>query len=343
MADQENNHVEGHYLSRSWALLTRDRGWVKPVLVLSLVALVPVIGPIAVLGYALEWARLTAWGVDASPKQKHVDVGQVLASGWRGFAVALVWDAVLWAAYALICWAIGYVPGRSNPTVASNLLSAVYTVATLLVAVVVLVAQIRAVIYQRIGAGLRVGQVFQMVSRDFEDLMHMLGIEFLGALVSLCVTVVFIVVAAAIVLPYVVGLDSTTGALLPGSNGLGSYIAGALGSLSIPLVLFVFALSLVYQVTLLLTTTGVALWMRQFDVPRWGKSSDPLPGPATHVEGQDAPTGSDESGDEESAAPATRTTTTIVRVPGEPPRVETKTEVIANRGVIHQEIGRAHV
>lgn len=348
MADQENGFVEGHYLSRSWALLTRDHGWIKPVLVLSLVALVPIIGPIAVLGYTLEWARLTAWGVDAAPKQKHVDVGQVLASGWRGFVVTFVWDIVLWAVYALICWAIGFVPGKSDPTIASNLLSAVYTVATLLLVVVVLVAQIRAVIYQKIGAGLRVRQVFQMVSRDFEGLMHMLGMKLLGWLVGFCVSIVFVIVAAAIVLPYVVGANATTGAILPGSAGIGNYIAGVLGSLSVPLVLFLFAMSLVVQVTRLLTTTGVALWMRQFDVPRWGKSADPLPSAATPVDPKDSSNGAnpgqpdekaatpEDKGDSPEDAPATRTTTTIVRVPGEAPRVETKTEVIADRGVIHQ-------
>lgn len=343
MADQENGFVEGHYLSRSWALLTRDRGWIKPVLVLSLVALVPIIGPMAVLGYALEWARLTAWGVDAAPKQKHVDVGQVLASGWRGFVVAFVWEGVITLAYALLCWLIGYVPGESEATVASNLLSAVYTVASLLLVVTVLVAQIRAIIYQKIGAGLRVRRVFEMVSHDFGGLLHMLGMQILGWFVEFCEAIVFVIITAAIVFPYVMGFSSSSASLLPGSNALGSYIAGALGSLAVPIVLFVFVLSLTLQVTMLLMATGVALWMRQFDVSRWGKSTDPLPGPVTKVDSasSDGVGGSGEPSqtpddDAPANAPATRTTTTIVRVPGEAPKIETKTEVIADRGVIHQ-------
>ena len=39
----------------SWKMLTRDKGWIKPILVLTLVGWIPILGQIAVLGYALEW------------------------------------------------------------------------------------------------------------------------------------------------------------------------------------------------------------------------------------------------------------------------------------------------
>lgn len=342
MADYANDHVTGHYLSRSWALLTHDSGWIKPVLVLSLVALVPVIGPIAVLGYALEWARLTAWGVDAAPKQKRVDVGQVLVSGWRGFVVALVWNLVIWLVYATLSLAFGSVPGRNLGT-ALGVLDVIYVLVCLVAVPVIVVAQVRSAVYQRIGAGLRANRVLQMVARDFGGLMHMLGIELLGWLIELAIGLVFGLVVAAMVIPYVVGLGAASGMLLPGSRALGSYIAGILGSLSVPIVIFVFLMSVVAQVMKLVTATGVALWMRQFDVPRWGKSGDPLPDSRrvvsqvgsqdTSSAGHEVPT--DGQGDVTGAA-ATRTTTTIVRVPGQKPTVETHTEVIGERGVIYQ-------
>ena len=70
------------YYSRSWALLTRDKGWWKILLVAGIASFVPIVGPLGVFGYALEWARLTAWGVDASPKQKDVRVGECIT--WAG-------------------------------------------------------------------------------------------------------------------------------------------------------------------------------------------------------------------------------------------------------------------
>lgn len=43
------------YFSHSWALLTRDKGWIKPILVLAIAMFVPIVGPLAVIGYAYEW------------------------------------------------------------------------------------------------------------------------------------------------------------------------------------------------------------------------------------------------------------------------------------------------
>ena len=56
---------EESYASRSWSLLTRDEGWIKPVLVLAAARLIPIVGGMGANGYALEWARLTSWGVDS--------------------------------------------------------------------------------------------------------------------------------------------------------------------------------------------------------------------------------------------------------------------------------------
>ena len=72
-----------HYISRSWDMLTRDKGWIKVILLLALASFVPFVGLIGLVGYGLEWARLTAWGIDSSPKQRGVRIGECLASGWR--------------------------------------------------------------------------------------------------------------------------------------------------------------------------------------------------------------------------------------------------------------------
>ena len=85
----------GRYFSRAWSLLTREKGWWKPVAVCAAADLVPVAGPLGVLGYRLEWARLVAWGADVSPKRHGVRVGSCISSGWRGFLVLLVWSLVM--------------------------------------------------------------------------------------------------------------------------------------------------------------------------------------------------------------------------------------------------------
>lgn len=63
--------------------------------VLTLVGWVPILGQIAVLGYGLEWARLTAWGIDAAPKQRGVDYGKVLTTGGIAFLVNLSMSVIV--------------------------------------------------------------------------------------------------------------------------------------------------------------------------------------------------------------------------------------------------------
>ena len=80
------------YFSRDWAMLTRDKGWIKPILLMALASLVPIVGILGVTGYAYEWARLTAWGVDSAPKQRDVKVGACIKSGFRVCMVTLCWS-----------------------------------------------------------------------------------------------------------------------------------------------------------------------------------------------------------------------------------------------------------
>lgn len=266
-----------HYLSRSWALLTHDKGWVKPVLVLALVNLVPVIGPLAVLGYVLEWARLTAWGIDSSPKQKGVKVGEVLKSGWRGFVVLLVWELVAFAAFALLDGLVGI----TKVDWLIGLVEFLCVVADVVLTLIVTVAQVRAAVYQKISPGLRADRVLQMSLRDFGGLLRMLGITALFWLVGVGLGIAFVICLAIAWVPLLMGFGS--GATLPGMHALVSAIQGILVPLGPILVVFLFLYAVLNVLCAMVVVTGVGLWMRQFDVPHWGKSSDPLPN-GTHVE-----------------------------------------------------------
>lgn len=275
MSQYPNGFEPDRYLSRSWALLTRDSGWIKPVLVLTLVCFVPVIGPIAALGYYLEWARLTAWGVDAAPKQRKVNVGQVIASGWRGTVVALVWMLVIWGVLGCISGLLGLIPGESHSAM-PDVLRGIYIVVEAILGLVVVVAQLRAAIYQRIAPGLRVDRVWDMAKCDFGGLMRMIGFVALELLIQFLIGLVFAVIAFALLMPYAWSLWSGSGVLV-GRYALISMLQGMFSSLAPLMVIAAFVLIAVSVVFHMLIVTGVGLWMRQFDVPHWGKSSDPLP------------------------------------------------------------------
>lgn len=262
------------YFARSWALLTRDRGWIKPVLVMTVALLVPIVGLLGVLGYALEWARLTAWNVNAVPKQRGVEIGACIKSGWRGFVVMLVWGIVAGVV-------VGFV---SSVPLIGSLFSLVWLFASFVFIIVTMAAALRATIYQKIGAGLRVPTIWQMVKHDAGGLVRIACILLLGGLVM---SVVFMIVAAVIlagVLPRLFWFASyfyDTGAIVSDSALVGAYalqfLAGLLDSLGPAFVILLLVTLLLDVILTLVAYTAVGLWMRQFDVASWGRDEDPLP------------------------------------------------------------------
>lgn len=292
-----NDELEGfrptRYFARSWALLTRESGWIKPVLVMFAALLVPIVGPLGVFGYIIEWARLTAWGVTSSPKQKNVKVGACIASGWRGFVVVLVWKIVL----AIIRWVLEAIP------LAGGLIERLWPLLSLFLDVVIMVAVLRAVIYQKIGAGLRVSTVWEMLKRDAGGLLRICGMWIIGSVaVGVIASIVsFIALAAAFpqLIDYIGYLRNYAAMDVLDPTGVGlwlflSIISEVLRMLGPTLLVVCLVIGLGGIIVSMLCYTATGLWMRQFDVPHWRGEADPLPGTA-------APQGA--SGSQAGAAP----------------------------------------
>lgn len=299
-----------HYLSRSWRMLTRDKGWYKPVLLLAVSLLVPVAGPLAVLGYQLEWARLTAWNVDSAPKQTNVDVGGCIKTGWFAFLVELVWGLALGLVVMLVSWLFSF-----NSS-AQSFMGFVVSVVGAIIGVVIMAAQVRATVYQKIAPGFQLNRIWEMVRHDFGGVMRIFGIRILGSLVACGAAVVAGLVLFVSYLPAVInatslasnyssGLSSYgTGLATPYGYGYGygtgssaavrQIVAALLQPFSNPLfvillVLVVYLLVVIGVTFALLTYNAVGLWMRQFDVVSWGKSADPMPAPLPTTDGSQAP------------------------------------------------------
>lgn len=260
------------YFSRSWALLTLQPGWIKPVLLLALGMFVPVVGQLVLLGYALEWARLTAWGVNAAPKQKDANIGACLAAGWRGFLVALVWGLGM----SLLEGVLAAIPRVGGA------LTLVWTIFCIYLELLVLVAMVRSAIYQRVTPGYRADRIWQMGSRDVGGLLRILGVQLAWALIASAVGFVLMVAVAGsmvpTIMPYLPYIDSVD--VMP-DQVAGEFALMMLGdvltTLGPWLVVVGYASNVLVVIQHLTTLTCVGLWMRQFDVPRWGRSEDPLP------------------------------------------------------------------
>lgn len=262
------------YFARAWALLTRDRGWIKPVLVMTVALFVPIVGALGVLGYVLEWARLTAWGASAAPKQKRVRVGACIASGWRAFVVALVWSVCITFIGALI----------DHLPLIGGLLSLPWDIFSIFLNLLIMVAVLRATIYQKISAGFRVSTIWRMGTHDVGGLARVLGI--ICALAA-CAGVVGAMIGLSSLLSALPELMWAIGSLFSfDSYYLYSYYWGGdvlavvlrLLSAMGPTILLLLLLAFLSVVLIcMMSYTALALWVRQFDVPAWGRDEDPLP------------------------------------------------------------------
>ena len=264
------------YFARSWAPLTRDRGWIKPILAMIAATLVPIVGLLGVMGYVAEWARLTAWGVTSSPKQKNVRVGACIASGWRVFVVTVVWSI----ANSIILGLLALVP------LFGPLLVFAWTIFSIALGIMIMVAALRATIYQRIVAGLRVPTIWQMVRSDVAGLVRIFGMQMAGAAIFWVVSALIMLLALGTLIPQIVyfadyvaefdAIMSNSMRMNLAFEMLGKFLA-VLGP---AIVVAVVISGVVSVIMMMLGYTAVALWMRQFNVPAWGREEDPLPGTA---------------------------------------------------------------
>lgn len=261
-----------HYISRSWDMLTRDKGWIKVILLLALACFVPFVGLIGLIGYGLEWARLTAWGIDSSPKQLGVRIGECLASGWRALVVTFVWMFV-WMFAAGIVTSIADV---LFPDALANLIGSLLVLAQLFYILVVYVAVLRAAIYTKISAGLNPSRVLEMVKRAPGDLFFFVLIPIVGGLIVSAIWIFFMLLGGVSVLPEIIKMARAA----TGSFDDAMFIRHLTAMLRIVMPIAAIAgylSSVVNAATSLLSYNAVGLWMRQFDVAHWGGPNDPLP------------------------------------------------------------------
>ncbi len=283
----------------SWRMLTRDKGWVKPLLVLTLVSWIPILGQIAVLGYGLEWARLTAWGVESAPKQRGVDYGKVISTGARAFLItislAFVCGLVLQILFpgslaALMAMTTGG-SGLANSVILAS--GATFFLLDLVIMVFagtfLQAAALRGTLYDSFSAGWRLDRLFQMVVRDFGGFCKVLLVTLIGAVASSAYAFVVAMVAMLVLMG---GLLSAT-AVIGLSDGYMTgwhFLADQLLRMGAgPVLLFVLLLmallfvgNVISTAMNLVSVNAMGQWFARFDVNRWGVSSAPLPDDVPH-------------------------------------------------------------
>jgi hypothetical protein len=268
-----------HYYRRSLQLLRRDKGWVKPVLALAAAGFVPIVGGLALRGYAMEWARLTAWGVDSAPKQKGVKIGQCIKSGWRAFVATLVPLLALGLIRALF----GRILGDANSSVLS-FVNLILSVVGVFVSIFSLLCALHATIYQNIKAAFSYKRFWQMIQDDFSGFSKVTLIYFvlgvvLGIIAGVIATVIFISAFAGIVSQYRMWGYSDVAAQITWAEvfSFTADLMRSLATMSIPIALLLLVGNVGRVFLELIVATSLGLWMREFDVAHWGGMFDPIP------------------------------------------------------------------
>ncbi len=289
----------------SWRMLTRDKGWIKPVLILTMVGWIPILGQIVLFGYGLEWARLTAWGVDSAPKQRGVDYGKVLESGGRaflvtvtlGFVVALVLQVVFPGSLGLLIsgFAGNGLLGSSATFSTGLAMSLLALAASLLMGSFLQAAALRATIYDSFSAGWRLDRLFQMIGRDLGGFFRAVLVTWIGGAIAGAYTFVVALVLSMVAVGGFAGAMAfveISGAHMTGWH----YLMDQLLTIGVgPVLLFIIlALCLAFLGGVITTTMNLVAmnamgqWFGRFDVGRWGISGDPLPEDGPHRNGDAA-------------------------------------------------------
>lgn len=277
----------------SLKMLTRDKGWLKPVMILALVGWIPIVGQIAILGYGYEWARLTAWGVDAAPKQRGVDYGKLMTSGGRAFAVIVLMSIVLACLTVIVpvlgVGAVGILAAVSPFGAAALFASGAFLVGLVGLVIGTLantfmsVCALRATIYDRFAAGWRVDRVFQMIGRDPGGFLHVFVVSLVANLLPVAFSVVAGILAVIFASVGVMGVGYTSSyyfgdwSVFPVGTVMGITILAVVLA-----ILAVFVYECFSVVAQLVSINAVGQWVQRFDVGRWGTSSDPLPSDVPH-------------------------------------------------------------
>ena len=272
-ADELNGYRRDRYFARSWALLTLEKGWWKPVLIMALFGLIPVVGILALVGYALETARVTAWGINAGPKQKDLKFGTYIVTGFKAVVIALAFGL----AYSIATGILTFIP------VINLILIPVFIVAAFVYPLCINVVQVRASVYGRISAGFAFKNIFEMIKHDMGGLFRIFG---MGIVLGIVTSIIMGIIGGSAAISMIVNIGAQAMAIartqnISNQNQLGLVMLALLARGFIqmgPIFLVIGYIGhVVGLIVMLLMQNAIALWMRQFNVPAWGQSNDPLP------------------------------------------------------------------
>ncbi|MDO5044577.1 MAG: DUF4013 domain-containing protein [Coriobacteriia bacterium] len=263
------------YFSDSWRMLNKSgKGWIGPVILLAILQLIPIVGQIALLGYAYQWSTRTAWGMDTAPQDRSVEIGKIFTLGGITFVVMLVWSIVIGIVSMALSYGFAWIP------VLGFLLSIVISVLSVFATTLMIAAMQRSAIYRHIWPGFQLDKLFEIFRRDWGGLIKISLIYFLISLIVGIIIAVIILIPLFFVMGIggigLAGFESMDSSAMVDGGDLG-FLMGLIVSFGGLFLLILLIAAIVTVLIYMLYINSVALWFRQFRPDTWGSYNDPLP------------------------------------------------------------------
>lgn len=277
------------YFSRSWAAIRQTPHWIRKMMVLALVSLIPIFGAIVVGGYLWGWARDAAWGVE-NPMPEHVfsnEDGHLYGRGFFAMVISFVLSLIpgifsmlafgIFGAGSFVAtdaamqfpgiWGFG-VFGAMAITIAVFVLSAA-------VVPISWVAIMRMSIYTTFSSGFAPARIWAMIRRDPVGLIKIFAMDIiLTAAVSLVLGAVFfglfLLGMMGMGVLTLLSMDASAAATAITLMGAGLVVLAAMVAGA-----FASALGVVWVQAMVARAMGY--WTAQFDVASWRGQSEPMP------------------------------------------------------------------
>jgi hypothetical protein len=158
-------------VGRAFSFVFEDDEWITKIVIGALIALIPILGQIVLLGYAFQVARNVMQG-HPRPLPAWSEFGSFLGMGFVGFIIGLVYALPL----ILLSCVIGFIPilgaGGGEEAAAASILGAMgcllplIIIGSLVISVIIYPAYVRYIRTNELSEAFQVSEVFKMVQRE---------------------------------------------------------------------------------------------------------------------------------------------------------------------------------
>ncbi len=251
-----------NFFKRSWADLRTDEHWLRQLLLLTLAIFIPIVGPFIVGGYLANWGREAAWGMS-----RGLACAPNAAKEWKRHLKYGVWSIGI-----KVIW---YLPAFLAIQIVSAIapLGLLTELASLVVLVLIEIAIVFAIIYEKFGVGLKVKRVWAMAKADWNGIWRLVGLQVATNLVGA-------VAAIILLLPVGIALGVSMGFALSGSDLGEALLTGITSNVLIALLLvppFMYLVMLIDVVVDALNARAAGLFVAQFEPAKWTGPDDEMP------------------------------------------------------------------